>query len=68
MPGTLRRSRHRTIEGPDPRRDSLRGTARYGISRNGQKVIVEVDQVEAIEPAIRPSEPGLYHVGSSQRG
>jgi hypothetical protein len=34
----------------------------YRISRNGHELIIEVDQVEAIEPAIRSSEPGLYHV------
>jgi hypothetical protein len=34
----------------------------YRISRNGQEPIVDVDQVEAIEPAIRSSEPGRYHV------
>jgi hypothetical protein len=32
------------------------------ISRNGQEPIIDVDQVEAIEPAIRSSEPGRYHV------
>ena len=34
----------------------------YRISRNGQEPIIDVDQVEAIEPAIRSSEPGRYHV------
>ena len=34
----------------------------YRISRNGQEPIVDVDQVEAIEPVIRSSEPGRYHV------
>jgi hypothetical protein len=34
----------------------------YRISRNGQEPIIDVEQVEAIEPAIRSSEPGRYHV------
>jgi hypothetical protein len=34
----------------------------YRNSRNGHEPIVDVDQVEAIEPAIRSSEPGRYHV------
>jgi hypothetical protein len=34
----------------------------FRISRNAQQPIVDVDQVEAIEPAIRSSEPGRYHV------
>jgi hypothetical protein len=34
----------------------------YRISRNGIDPIVDVDHVEAIEPAIRSSEPGRYHV------
>ena len=29
--------------------------------RNGQEPIIDVDQVGAIEPAIRPSELGRYH-------
>ena len=33
----------------------------YRISRNEQEPIIDVDQVEAIEPAIRSSEPGRYH-------
>ena len=32
----------------------------YRISRNGQEPIVDVDQVEGIEPAIGASEPGRY--------
>jgi len=32
----------------------------HRISRNGQEPIIDVDQVEAIEPAIRSSEPGRY--------
>jgi hypothetical protein len=34
----------------------------YGIGRDGQEPVVDVDRVEAIEPAIRSSEPGRYHV------
>ena len=34
----------------------------YRVSRDGPEPIVDVDQVEAIEPAIRSSEPGRYHV------
>jgi hypothetical protein len=34
----------------------------FRISRNGQEPIIDVDQVEAIEPANRWSEPGRYHV------
>jgi hypothetical protein len=34
----------------------------YRISRYGQEPIVDVDQVEALVPAIRSSEPGRYHV------
>jgi hypothetical protein len=34
----------------------------YRISRNGHEPIIDVDQVEAIEPAIRSGEPGRYHV------
>jgi hypothetical protein len=34
----------------------------YRISRDGQQPIADVDLVEAIEPAIRLSEPGRYHV------
>ena len=33
----------------------------YRISRHGQESIVDVDQVVAIEPVIRSSEPGRYH-------
>ena len=40
----------------------------YRISRNGQEPIVDVDQVEAIEPAIRSSEPGRYHVDEISAG
>jgi hypothetical protein len=34
----------------------------YRISRNGKEPIIDVDQVEAIEPAIRLSEPGGYYL------
>jgi hypothetical protein len=34
----------------------------YRISRNGHEPIVDVDQVEALEPAIRSSESGRHHV------
>ena len=34
----------------------------FRVSRNGQEPIIDVDQVEAIEPAIRSSEPGRYQV------
>jgi hypothetical protein len=34
----------------------------YCISRKGQKPIVDVDHVEAIEPAIRSGETARYHV------
>jgi hypothetical protein len=41
----------------------FRSTPMYRIRRNGQEPITDVDQVEAIEPAIRSSEPSRYHVG-----
>ena len=34
----------------------------YRISRNGHEPIIDVDQLGAIEPAIRLSEPGRYHL------
>jgi hypothetical protein len=34
----------------------------YRISRNGHEPIVDVDQVAAIEPVIRASPAGRYHV------
>jgi hypothetical protein len=34
----------------------------HRIIRNGHEPIIDVDQVEAIEPVIRSSEPGRYHV------
>jgi hypothetical protein len=40
--------------------------ATYRISRNGQESIIDVDEVEAIEPVIRSREPGRYHVGWGQ--
>ena len=39
----------------------------YRISRNVHEPIVDVDQVEAIEPAIRSSEPGRYQVDQIER-
>jgi hypothetical protein len=39
----------------------------YRISHNGQEPIIDVDQVDAIEPAIRSSEPGRYHVDEISR-
>ena len=34
----------------------------FRISRAGQKPIIDVDRVEAIEPAIRSSKPGRFHI------
>jgi hypothetical protein len=34
----------------------------YRISHNGHEAIVDVDQVKAIEPAVRSSPPGRYHI------
>ncbi len=34
----------------------------FRISHPDREAILDVDQVEAIEPAIRSSEPGRYHV------
>ena len=34
----------------------------FRISQNGRDPIVDVDTVEQIEPAIRSSKPGRYHV------
>ncbi len=34
----------------------------YRISRDGQEPIADVYNVEAIEPVIRTSEPGRYHI------
>ncbi len=39
----------------------------YRISRKGQEPIIDVDQVEAIEPAIRSSKPGRFHVDQLER-
>ena len=36
--------------------------AKFRISRNGQEPSIDVDQVEAMEPALRSSKPGRYHV------
>jgi hypothetical protein len=33
----------------------------YRISRDGHEPIIDVDQVEAIDTAIRSNEPGRYH-------
>lgn len=35
----------------------------YRISQNGQEPVIDVDTVEAIEPAIRSSELGRHQVG-----
>ena len=40
----------------------------FRISRNGQEPIIDVDQVEAIEPAIRSSEPGRYRTEGKNVG
>ncbi len=34
----------------------------YRITPNGQEPIIDAYHVEAIEPAIRASEPGRYHI------
>ncbi len=34
----------------------------FRISQNGQEPIVDVDSIEQIEPVIRSSPPGRYHV------
>jgi hypothetical protein len=39
----------------------------YRISQNGQEPIVDVDQVEAIEPATSSSEAGRYHTDQISR-
>jgi hypothetical protein len=39
----------------------------YRISHNGQEPIVDVDQVEAIEPATSSSEAGRYHTDQISR-
>ena len=40
----------------------LEGSVYRIISQNGQEPVIDVDNVEAIEPAIRESKPGRYHV------
>jgi hypothetical protein len=39
----------------------------YLISRNGHEPIIDIDQVEVIQPGIRSSEPGRYHVDAISR-
>jgi hypothetical protein len=39
----------------------------YRVSRNGHKPIIDIDHVEAIEPAIRSSKSGRYHVDQIER-
>jgi len=39
----------------------------FRVSRDGQEPIIDVDQVEGIEPAIRSSEPGRYQVDEISR-
>ena len=39
----------------------------YRISRNPQEPIIDVDHVKAIEPVIRSSNPGRYHVNEISR-
>jgi hypothetical protein len=34
----------------------------FRISHNGHEPIVDIDQVEAIEPAVRSSPPGRYQI------
>ncbi len=34
----------------------------FRITQNGQEPIVDVDTIDQLEPAIRSSEPGRYHV------
>jgi hypothetical protein len=34
----------------------------FRISRNGQEPVIDVDQVDAIEPTIRSSAPGRYRM------
>jgi hypothetical protein len=50
------------ISGASGWRGPTRRAEMFRISRDGQEPIADVDQVEAIEPAIRSSEPGRYHV------
>ncbi len=37
------------------------------ISQNGQEPIVDVDTLDQLEPAIRSSEPGRYHIDQIER-
>jgi hypothetical protein len=34
----------------------------FRISRDGQEPVVDVDHVEQLEPAVRSSPPGRYHI------
>ena len=51
-------NRQAGLEMARPHRSGTRPMCR--ISRNGRQPIIDVDQVEAIEPAIRSTEPGRY--------
>jgi hypothetical protein len=39
----------------------------FRTSQNGQEPIIDVDSVDEIEPAIRSSAPGRYHVDQIER-
>jgi hypothetical protein len=39
----------------------------YRISRNGYKPVTDVDTLHQLEPAIRSSKPGRYHVDQIER-
>ena len=39
----------------------------FRISQNGQEPIVDLDTVKEIEPAIRASKPGRYHIDQIER-
>lgn len=39
----------------------------YRLRRDGQEPVIDVDQLGAIEPAIRSSEPGRYHIDQIER-
>jgi hypothetical protein len=43
------------------------GPPMFRISRDGQEPVVDVAQVEEVEPAIRSSEPGRYHIDQINR-
>jgi hypothetical protein len=40
----------------------------FRISRDGQEPVVDVDTLDQLEPAIRSSEPGRYHVDEISAG